>query len=135
MPTRKKAKDYEKRAMGIPRAVPWRGAQRYVKKVTPLKNGKVRVSRHPISLQFELQRRGVLHGAPTAVQAAIRGPIIAAGRLAVAGAVSSGGKAGRSQKIYEEAIAKMEAFVKYALPETDPERVRLESIERAIFGA
>ena len=63
MPTKKKAKDDEKRAMGIPRAVPCRVAQRYVRKVTPLKNGKVRESRHPISLQFELQRCGVLHSA------------------------------------------------------------------------
>ena len=135
MPTKKKATDDEKRAMGIPRAIPWRGAQRYVKKVTPLKNGKVRVSRHPISLQFELQRRGVLYGAPTADEAARRGPIVAAGRLAVAGAVAAGGKAVRSQKMYEEHIAKMEAFVKYALPDDDPERKRLESIEEAIFGA
>jgi hypothetical protein len=135
MPTRKKAKDDEKRAMGIPRVVPWRVAQRYVRKVTPLKNGKVRVSRHPISLQYELVRRGVMHGAPTADEAASRGPIVAEARLAVAGAVAAGGKAERSQPIYEEAIAKMEAFVKYALPKEDPERKRLESIERAIFGA
>ncbi len=135
MPTKKKAKDDEKRAMGIPRAVPWRVAQRYVRKVTMLKNGKSRVSRHPISLQFELQRRGVLYGAPTADEAASRGQIVAAGRLAVAGAVAAGGKAARSQGMYEEAIAKMEAFVKYALPKKDPERLRLESIERAIFGA
>ena len=32
-------------------------------------------------------------------------------------------------------MAKMEAFVKYALPDDDPERERLESIEKAIFGA
>ena len=105
MPTKKKAKDDEKRAMGIPRAVPWRSAQRFVRKVAPLKNGKVRVSRHPISLQFELQRRGVLFGAPTADEAASRGPIVAGARLAVAGAVAACGKAVRSQKMYEEAIA------------------------------
>ena len=83
-----------------------------MRKVTPLKNGKVRVSRHPISLQFELVRRGVLHGAPTADKAVSRGPIVAAGRLAVAGAIAAGGKAERSQSIYEEAIAKMEVFVR-----------------------
>ena len=115
--------------------MPRRVAQRYVRKATALKNGQSRVSPHPISLQFELQRCGVMYGAPTADKAASRGPIVAAGRLAVASAVAAGGKAARSQNIYEEAIANMEGFVKFALPEDDPKRLRLKSIEQAIFGA
>ena len=132
MPTNNKTKGNEKRVIDIPRNVPWRGAQMHVKVTKATQDWLGAVKRKPVLFWFNLQRRVGVLCRQTADDTFDRGDFVAFG---CHDAVASGGRSLRSKGIYKEDIAKIKAFIEYALPAYDLNMLHLERNEATIFCA